>query len=61
MDADIPVITAVPVHRFAAWGEYSDGMSMRLPCGRAALDAWWESVGGGANRRDVACFCAVTK
>ena len=61
VDADIPVITAVPVHRFAAWVKYSNGMSVRLPCRRAALDAWWASVAGGANEGRDACFCAVAK
>jgi hypothetical protein len=62
VDADIPVITAVPAHRFAAWVKYSDGMSVRLPCRRDALDAWWESVSGGGNeRRGIACFCAFVK
>jgi nucleoside-triphosphatase THEP1 len=60
--ADIPVITAVPAHRFATWVKYSNGMSVRLPCRRAALDEWWQSVAGGANeRRGIACFCAVVK
>jgi len=62
VDADIPVVTAVPQRRFAAWVKYSNGMSVRLPCRRTALDAWWQSVeshivgrtGGGA-------FCAIAK
>ena len=61
VDADIPVITAVPAHRFAAWLKYSDGMSVRLPCRRAALDEWWGSVAGGVNERRGACFCAFVK
>jgi hypothetical protein len=54
-------ITAVPAHRFAAWVKYSDGMSVRLPCRRAALDEWWGSVAGGVNERRGACFCAFVK
>ena len=61
VDADIPVITAVPAHRFAAWVKYSDGMSVRLPCRRAALDEWWGSVAGGASKRRGGSFCAVVK
>ena len=61
VDADIPVITAVPAHRFAAWVKYSDGMSVRLPCRRAAIDEWWESVAGGVNERRGGCFCAFVK
>jgi hypothetical protein len=43
-DADIPALIAVPEHRFAGWIKYSAGMSVRLPCRRAALDRWWQSV-----------------
>jgi nucleoside-triphosphatase THEP1 len=59
--ADIPVVTAVPEHRFAAWVRYSDGMSVRLPCYRAALDAWWQSVTGQAGDRAAGGFCATVK
>jgi nucleoside-triphosphatase THEP1 len=61
VDADIPVVTAVPEHRFAAWVKYSDGMSVRLPCRRAALDAWWRSVAGRGIGRAGGAFCAVAK
>jgi nucleoside-triphosphatase THEP1 len=61
VDADIPVITAVPAHRFAAWVKYSDGMSVRLACRRDALDAWWASVAGGVHERRGVCFCAFVK
>jgi nucleoside-triphosphatase THEP1 len=37
-EADIPVLIAVPEHRFAKWIKHSAGMSVRLPCRRAALD-----------------------
>jgi nucleoside-triphosphatase THEP1 len=61
VDADIPVITAVPAHRFAAWVKYSNGMSVRLPCRRDAVDGWWESVCGGVHERRGVSFCAVVK
>ena len=61
VDADIPVITVVPAHRFAAWVKYSNGMSVRLPCRRAALDAWWASVTRAVHEGSGACFCAVVK
>jgi nucleoside-triphosphatase THEP1 len=62
VDADIPVVTAVPEHRFTAWIKYSDGMSVRLPCRRAALDAWWQSVAGRVGgRTGGGVFCAVAK
>ena len=62
VDADIPVVTAVPEHRFAAWVRYSGGMSVRLPCRRAALDAWWQSVAGRATGLSGGgAFCAIAK
>jgi hypothetical protein len=61
-DADIPVVTAVPQHRFAAWVKYSNGMSVRLPCRRPALDVWWQAVAGRAvSRVGAGAFCAIAK
>ncbi len=60
--ADIPVLIAVPEHRFAAWIKYCDGMSVRLPCRRAALDQWWQSVAGRSiARADAGTFCELAK
>jgi len=42
--ADIPVVIAVPSHRFADWIKFADGMSVKLRCDREALDAWWHIV-----------------
>jgi Protein of unknown function (DUF2478) len=44
LNADIPVVIAVPSHRFAHWIKFADGMSVRLHCDREALDAWWTKV-----------------
>jgi hypothetical protein len=61
-DADIPVLIAVPEHRFAGWIKYSAGMSVRLPCRRAALDRWWKSVAMGLSGRSTApTLCALAK
>jgi hypothetical protein len=60
VDADIPVLIAVPEHRFAAWLGYSAGMSVRLPCRRSALDRWWQSV-AGVLARAAPTVCAVAK
>ncbi len=61
-DADIPVLIAVPEHRFAGWIKYSAGMSVRLPCRRAALDRWWESVAMGLSGQNTeATLCALAK
>jgi hypothetical protein len=60
--ADIPVLIAVPEHRFAAWIKYCSGMSVRLPCRRAALDQWWQSVAGHSiERTDAGRFCELVK
>ena len=40
LSADIPVVIAVPSHRLADWIRFADGMSVKLRCDRAALDAW---------------------
>jgi hypothetical protein len=44
LSADIPVVIAVPSHRFADWIRFADGMSVKLRCDREALDAWWRAV-----------------
>lgn len=44
LSADIPVVIAVPSHRFADWIKFADGMSVKLPCQRSALDTWWSGI-----------------
>ena len=44
LSADIPVVIAVPSHRFADWIKFADGMSVKLHCDRESLDAWWQIV-----------------
>lgn len=44
LSADIPVVIAVPNKRFDAWIRFADGMSVRLPCDRRALEAWWSNL-----------------
>ncbi len=44
LSADIPVVIAVPSHRFADWIKFADGMSVKLHCDRESLDAWWQAV-----------------
>ena len=64
LDADVPVLIAVPEQRFPAWIKFSDGMNVRLACRREAIDRWWQSVGGVAMRRRpnrVDTFCEVAK
>jgi hypothetical protein len=61
-EADIPVLIAVPEHRFETWTRYSCGMSVRVACNRRALDRWWQSVSHGANCAGAArTLCAIAK
>ena len=47
LSADIPVVIAVPSHRFADWIKFAGGMSVKLCCDRNELDAWWRAVSAG--------------
>jgi hypothetical protein len=60
LDADIPVLIAVPEQRFTAWIRFSEGMNVRLPCRREALDRWWHTVTGPAQGRS-STFCEFAK
>jgi Protein of unknown function (DUF2478) len=51
LSSDIPVVIAVPSHRFADWIKFADGMSVKLYCNRFALDAWWIAVSGRSAGR----------
>ncbi|MDR3487300.1 MAG: DUF2478 domain-containing protein [Bradyrhizobium sp.] len=64
LSADIPVVIAVPGHRFADWIRFADGMSVKLRCDRETLDAWWSLVSArnaGLSRRDHHTVCEVFK
>ena len=64
LSADIPVVIAVPSHRFADWIRFADGMSVKLRCDRKALDAWWRAVSArntGGIGRDHQSVCEVLK
>jgi hypothetical protein len=50
LSADIPLVIAVPSHRFDAWIKFAEGMSVRLPCDRRALDGWWAKLNGRLGR-----------
>lgn len=52
LNADIPVVIAVPSHRFADWIRFADGMSVRLRCDRWSLYTWWSAV----SARNAASF-----
>ncbi len=64
LSADIPVIIAVPDHRFSDWIKFADGMSVKLRCDREAIDAWWSVVSArnaGSIRQDHRTVCEVLK
>jgi hypothetical protein len=64
IDADVPVLIAVPEHRFAALVRFAKGMNVRLACRREALDRWWRSVAGTPTRRPRnggRTFCEIGK
>ena len=64
LSADIPVVIAVPSHRFADWIRFADGMSVKLRCDRDALEAWWQAVSSrnaGAIGRNQPTVCEVFK
>jgi hypothetical protein len=64
LSADIPVVIAVPSHRFSDWIRFAEGMSVRLPCDRRALEAWWQRVKIQAqptNRWGHPTFCELLK
>jgi Protein of unknown function (DUF2478) len=44
LSADIPVVIAVPSHRFQDWIRFAEGMSVKLHCDPHALNAWWDRV-----------------
>jgi nucleoside-triphosphatase THEP1 len=62
LEADIPVLIAVPERRFAAWIRFSEGMNVRLACRREALDRWWLTIAGPSRPRSGAgTFCEFLK
>jgi Protein of unknown function (DUF2478) len=64
LSADIPVVIAVPHHRFADWIKFADGMSVKLHCNRLALEAWWNAISarnGALAVRPQQSFCEALK
>jgi hypothetical protein len=60
--ADIPVVVAVPGYRFADWIRFAEGMSVKLPCNRLALDAWWQGISAiGAHGSPHHTICERAK
>jgi hypothetical protein len=64
LTADIPVVIAVPKHRFADWIRFADGMSVKLHCDLGSLNAWWDRVAarnGGFGSQVHQSVCEVLK
>jgi nucleoside-triphosphatase THEP1 len=64
LNADIPVVIAVSSHRFADWLRFAGGMSVKLRCDRATLEAWWNGVCGSQARavpQAPATVCEILK
>jgi Protein of unknown function (DUF2478) len=63
LSADIPVVIAVPSHRFQDWIRFAEGMSVKLHCDPHALNAWWDSVAvrNGGFVRQHQSVCEVLK
>ena len=62
VSADVPVLAAVPGHRFATLLKFSAGMNVRIPCHRPALDRWWRSVARRlAVQKHKNTFCEIAK
>jgi hypothetical protein len=64
LSADIPVVIAVPSHRFTDWIRFADGMSVKLRCSRDSLDTWWGAVSArnvGLIRQDHETICGAMK
>jgi hypothetical protein len=64
LSADIPVVIAVPNHRFSDWIRFADGMSVKLSCSRDSLDTWWNAVSVrniGVIGKDHTTVCEVLK
>jgi nucleoside-triphosphatase THEP1 len=64
LNADIPVVIAVPHHRFIEWIRFVNGMSVKLTCDRRSLDAWWNRVSArnaGAFTTPHVTVCEVLK
>jgi hypothetical protein len=51
IEADVPVVIAVPEARFPDWVKFSGGMSIKLACDGSALLHWWNGLSRIARGR----------
>lgn len=64
LSVDIPVVIAVPNHRFPEWIKFAGGMTVKLQCHRESLDAWWHLISAhhcGLHSPDRLTVCDVFK
>lgn len=67
LEMDIPVVIAVATWRFNEWLRFAEGMSVKLACRPAALQAWWQgtkrdaSGPGSASRACLGRVCETLK
>jgi hypothetical protein len=63
LDADIPVVIAVGKDHFADWIRFAGGMSVKLGCDRATLDAWWHAISVTKTQPDIGSptVCEILK
>jgi len=55
---EVPAVIAVLYALFPQWLDLAEGLTVKLPCRRDALDRWWRSLWRGpppAGRRSTAC------
>jgi len=64
VDADIPVLIAVPQQLFMAWTRFCCGMAVKLSCSRGPLEAWWRTVARAPREHPPGpgvTFCELAK
>ena len=64
LDADIPVIVAVPDYRFSQWLSFCGGLGIKLACRSDSLRSWWHTTIVGdrqAKDRTHASVCELSK
>lgn len=54
---EVPAVIAVPEALFRHWLDLANGLTVRLPCDRAALDRWWVALwrAPSGGRHPTAC------
>lgn len=62
VEADVPVVIAVPDVLFRRWLEVTRGLAVKVHPADGGLEIWWRSLGHGARLRDPReSACALVK